>query len=1123
MATIAKLVSGVTVTTSDLYIQDVKGGFTLMPNKINLWAMNRDQLFFPFTFKSFDITTSSNIQIFMDYIDSLRPGCAICVIIVGDLGIPSAARSILFSVFESFGGAKISQVDTTKPNYCLLGYKGQNTGQATEVVGLSTSTNPIQINQDMGKSKSWNTKTIQITTYSDWSKNPVLYVNGVATNVKVGIGFNVITFDRTHKVNLVYTFDTNAPLPAPNPAGAAPTPSQLLSSFLNNLDESTLTLIFTYGQTKDNLTQDTVNTIKQTFGSRFIQDFYNSNQCWYLVGKKEDVNPYAEATTPRTECTGYYFYTLEEDFNYVTEYDDDGDTYLSMYSNNYTGSSFNNYAFIDDIDFTKNKSFEGFLLGDYDPVNNVLIELQYLNMALNNTQQQNIGAMIDFVNAINAIPTGNLVIVSACKLPTSFVVSDPMKEALDTIGSCCSDSIKANSSFALIGRKGSPSGSAVEDISNTGPVFVSSNFNSKTNLLSPSIVIKVISNNSIIGDNGSEFFINGRQVPFTKKPGMNVLVVDPMNGNITMTKSFNTVRGLDTEEESNQLSQFIESLPVGSIVALSSQGSSLLNQRAKDTISRHLKGNIGKHQLESNSIYNLNENQSYCSIGQVIDIHNNNDDSISPLFSESLSNNNQDEQSSCLLHYPLDYLFQDVEGYNINVKSKAGLNPNAEIQINGLDIVANNSCNNGLNVVVIKPGDSTHSIHQFNVVDDENQWFTFFEFIYSLPLYTLVVIAIHSSFGQIKDQMNKYYKRLAFKMIGGSLYNASEASSYAMIGYKGIASSSAHELSCSKSSLISISSWEPKYRNTDDEMKQVKRVVGRDALFSVPLFEHYYRLSNPVPTIPKSKALGHKYSIAPALSEPIRERVGATPVKRALIVSVSYTKSLAGKLLDAEYHAQQHAQALIGAGYIAKENVKVISESTTEPAPSGYIGPSWQNISSQITNWLQSNIVAGDTVYFAFIGRGFDTQPFGRPEVSNWNGGYAFLSQDLKQNAFILYNNFQTLFNKVTTGINLTFLLDCDYSYEIGVYNSNTPPPYPWNSLNVLSSLGQGKKRNKSQQGSGFMECINYAISEQFNSGGAKLTYSQLIAKVKSYPWYLNEEPTYEGNNPNLTFLNPIQ
>jgi len=368
---------------------------------------------------------------------------------------------------------------------------------------------------------------------------------------------------------------------------------------------------------------------------------------------------------------------------------------------------------------------------------------------------------------------------------------------------------------------------------------------------SPLITIKSISNNQ-----GSGLYLNNVKVQYDYKEGMNVLVLDPMTGEIIMKMNFNTA----VDEESDKLSQFIESLPVGSIVAFSSHGKLVLNEKVKQTISNRFRGD--QHKLDSLSINNLNENSLYCSIGKILDNNNNNNNNISPLFNESIKNNNSknngdnndEQQATCLLRYPLDYLFNNVDGYNINVKSKAGTNHCfANIQINGVDIIGNQKwCQtqsiDGLNVVIIKPNESNHSIHQFNVVDDENQWFDFYRFVNDLPSFTLIIIAIQKSFGEINNDYNKRYIKSSFKLIGGSLFNniSPSTTSDAIIGYKGTPSSNAHESICNQSSLVSISSWEPKYRNTDEEMKAVNRVVGRDALFSVPLFEYYYKLSNPI-------------------------------------------------------------------------------------------------------------------------------------------------------------------------------------------------------------------------------------------------------------------------------------
>ncbi|KAF2074011.1 hypothetical protein CYY_004688 [Polysphondylium violaceum] len=1122
MPIVIKLCSATTVQKSFIKVLREDQYYPITANRINMWVMDQKELLFPFTFNSFDVSSAANVQSFMNYVDNIKIGCSVMVIIVGDLPIPQTYKSLVYSTFQYFGGSKISNVSATNPNYCLIGYKGQPVGQATEVFGKSTDSLSIEIEMEIAQSKSWNTKTIQITTYNSYSNKPTLLIDGRPVSLNISTGMNVITFNKYNQVETIKTFNTNAPNPAPNPSNPEPTISEQFSDFLDSIDESALTLIFTYGETKYNFTLDNVNQIKK-FGSKFISDFYNNanNKCWYLFGRKEDVNSVIEATTTRDISVGYYFYTVVDDnANYQYENDDDGNIYLSVFSNNTTAvTSYNNLFIIDDIDLKSNKSFYGFVLGDVDENDGTLSMLQYFDIPVNGNEQLTLTSVQSLVDAINAIPTGNLAILSASKLPSGFTTPSTLTNALYTLGSCSGSGITGASSFSLIGRKGSPSGSAPEDISTIGPVSVCSNFNFKGTLVKPFIDIKVVSYNNKSGE--SEFYINGTKVPFINNTGMNVLVVDSFSGTISYTRNFNTIES----EESDQLSQFIESLPVGSIVGLSSQGTLNLNERAKKTISNYFKGDIKVHQSESNSIYTLGPNDSYCSIGQILDKHSGST-SFKPLYNESFNSyvdGNGEIKTTASLRYPLKYLFDKVEGHNINVQAKSGSNALAKIEIDGSIVIGENGSTpsiDGLNIVTIRPDEITPFVHQFNVIKDQNEWFSFFNFINNLSKSTLVIVAVQEEFGKISDPITEYYMKSAFRMIGGSLFD-DHLSSFAMIGCKGIASSSAHELRCKHSSFISISSWEPKRITKLLSAPFDNKRIGRDAIFAVPLFEEYYKLSNPTSTLPKQLAIGHKYSIPPAFSQSPRPRIGATPIKRALIVSCSYVKSLSGRLSDAEYHAQQHAQALITAGYLTRDNIKILSESTTEPSPSGYIGPNLNNIKSQI-NWLQSEIVAGDSIYFCFVGRGWTSMPWGRTEEDKWYGGLVLLTQSYVSLEFFYFHAFQALFNKVVEGINLSYLFDCDYSHELAVYNSGPTPPYPWN-INAISSLAAGKMKTNSQLSLSFLECINTAISEQYNNGGSKLTYSQLVNKVLQNPSYLDQSPTYEGPNPNLTFLNPLQ
>lgn len=191
----------------------------------------------------------------------------------------------------------------------------------------------------------------------------------------------------------------------------------------------------------------------------------------------------------------------------------------------------------------------------------------------------------DIVNLINSVPDGRVVTISIKDNGTQEL-SEAAKQAIEGLGSAYIRQIRPymyrgqyQSSWAIIGRKGAPQGTALEAGSNVGPAEVISQILPNTQHDNETCVILVESAgyNSL---GGLQLIINGVNTSLPQTRGIRVVVLKENHCGIQNISSYDTSR---LPESSAQLADFLAGVPNGRIVVASvwSEARRLLGEDAK--------------------------------------------------------------------------------------------------------------------------------------------------------------------------------------------------------------------------------------------------------------------------------------------------------------------------------------------------------------------------------------------------------------------------------------------------------------------------------------------------------------------------------------------------------------
>eukprot|EP01132_Coremiostelium_polycephalum_P010346 gene10346-12707_t len=962
-------------------------------------------------------------------------------------------NNVLIDAFSKIGCSQIFAIDFGL-NYCAIGFKGQTIGTALESI---------------------NSVVASVSISSNSPFQPVVKLDNISEFYTLSNGMNVITFpDKWNLHNcIVKTFDTSDTNNS--------TAKLEFSKYIDGLGGNTLFLIITKGNAKLNLGAEALVSIER-LGSNFIYQYVNypANNKWFMLTKKKNLNPICELTSP-SNIIGEFnkIVGANRDINSrsttqayrTSEYLGEGDILVSVVSANLKQYPENiNFIYVNDIMVSNIHSKWGILMVTISEVNGLVFNKKFYDLGY----QSDIHRM---AMDIFDISIGTIVVICMYEFnPLNFKgLSNELVMAFSTLGSQLMKKLNAMSSYAFIGRKGSPPGSCAEKLSNDSPVSISQVFNPRQRLVKPFIEISTVSLGDIEGY--SQFYINS--IPFNEEKywmdGVNMVSINPENGIVENFLNYNVFTNISDQNA------FIERLKLvkpGTIISLSFVGS------PKNGIPLDIRVAI-KNYLGSMKISEFISLKSYC----IIAVAGNNIPPNQRVISECISPSNT--LTRCNLRFPVTSLFYNQQvGFSICCTSKgSGGNPDSpgdcEIMVNGKLLQQKD---NGLNVFFIDPtqdfSDGIQEEH-FDTVADEKQWLVFLNQLATFKNGTIVVVAIKHSIGIITRQDFINIKNISLSSIGAcKFFSVPQYGSYSIIGIKGMPPGSANEYFSDGNSQVCVSSWEPKPKSKsvsqkniiDDEEESPEPPFGMDmseAITSVPVLNYLNQLNSPSPLIINATPApnGNIFQSEPAWSTP--NPVSSERIVKALLIGVSYASNPNGFVKDVKRSLLDHAQVLLLAGYVEKQNLKIICEGMTQTSNNGR--------SYKITSPSQQ----------PKYGLGTLTDDLSTIE-------YSFTSQSL-----------QTLFSEVPKGVNITVLLDCSYAFEIFSPLSS--------KANGILSVSSGDKvlPIQTQQTIGFLPAITQVLSNYYkkNFNRPTQTYGeifelvQLIKEYKSKPALKKNEP----------------
>ncbi|GAM19020.1 hypothetical protein SAMD00019534_021950 [Acytostelium subglobosum LB1] len=745
-------------------------------------------------------------------------------------------------------------------------------------VSVSCSTN--QLNQY--------TRRLSIK-YATKTKIIDVYFENKRVDLGLSDGLNVIAFEDTmytygyRLCGTVQTFNTQL----------YDNDSQKFADYINSLDRSTIVLVLTRGDAKAKLHQNAIDAIK-SLGSTMINQYVSQpdNNSFVIVSRANNRRPLAEATSNGQTRPYIVSFThmskVEFGGSDITKAQQNGigDIIISAGSSNprTAPAGTSNYCYthiqLYPSEINPQQQAQSFVMSSISEVTST----PYFTTGYFLNSQAAITTMI---NDIGNIPIGNLVVICSSTLDSGFIMPDDLSLAFTTIGSQFSYNITSNSSFVVIGRKDAAPGSVAESLNNQGPVSVHSNFSKSPKIVKPFIEMKAVSQPS---SPQSQFFINAVPIGVMPSlPGLNVIIVNPINGVPQRYYNFNTTQvGIGNPNPSADLMSMLDQQKPGTILAISSVGN------ASDFLTGEAKQKIVTR-LGASAISSFNNNQSYCIIASVLDANA----VDSKLVSECMSPSNV--ATTCNIRFPVKSLYKDISGYAFCVASFAK-EETCHIMINGDKSSFNPS--NGLNVAVIDPSlpfPGNVQRYNFNTFDYPSKWSTLLTLIQSLKNGVHVLIAVKKSMGSISST-TKFVMTTALSLIGASRFIGIPGnSSYVIAGMKGTPSGSAAESFSDGTSQVCISSWLPApppstltshqvaaeygqmmllpFKTRSGILSQNKRYylshsllvsdfgllpTLEDQLLTVPLLNDYYIWNNPVAPLDKEQAVGNVYKTEPS-------------------------------------------------------------------------------------------------------------------------------------------------------------------------------------------------------------------------------------------------------------------
>ncbi|EGG20388.1 hypothetical protein DFA_07512 [Cavenderia fasciculata] len=794
-----------------------------------------------------------------------------------------------------------------------------------------------------------------------------------------------------------------------------------LLSRLTGLKYGTKFALFTASDGFNNkfrFNDQTIGFLRDKCGSANIESFQTSttDYIWYMVSKVGAPYSFSEYATSG-ECSFLYTQTKDTSLKRQKETNDSPiETDISVYSNALTGSSRIVVNGIVQIP-TSNR---GFIMCAINEVTGQVYYTRGYDISVCDPSQS---AVDNMIRDILDLSIGTFVAITLAQPNIGAFsfdgLTEELKFALETVGASRLNEITSLSkSYSLIGRKGSRAGSAFDKLA-TSP---SQLFSSFVPTQVKSFIDIEVTSNAFYSNNHqdygySSFKINGVYITEYEENnsiGLNVMIINPINGIIQELCNFNTQ---DNSDHAIAFAQKLSTLPIGTIVAVSAVGGA----------SKRITGAIGAIEkfLGSKLIKDFVLPEPYCLIATV-------NDSLTPanqqIIGECVAGNDQEvSKSSCSTRFPLKSLFSNrSSGVNMCVRSKGKSNDaSCQIIINGVD-ASPLGYSQGLNAIFVKSSDLSKTIKLYNTTAS---WEQFLLDVQSLDDGTFVLVAVKKS---MPASSTTLAKKMVFTLIGASKFIVvPDDGSYSVIGIKGMAAGSALEEFSNGDSQVCVASWEPTTSSaTTTTATNINNGKTHQTVFSVQLFDQYNHKCSPIPILDKTFASGNIYTNEPASNWNGDRESKRGRVVKALLIGLEYKKGATPPLDNSSIDINDHAAALSNCGYVLKENIHVLTENLTQVTNNGtaVCGPSANCIKDEISNWMAPNLIQCDSLYVAIIGRCFKKSIFGGNDPQS---GLVSLDHTLTYSDYSLtWSTFLDLFNSVPYGVNITFVLDCNNSQD---------------------------------------------------------------------------------------------
>ncbi|EGG20387.1 hypothetical protein DFA_07511 [Cavenderia fasciculata] len=716
-------------------------------NNINVFTY-QPELDPPFIVESFNIVSPGDELLFVYKMDSLPIGKFTMIAISPSL--PFINESIIRAC-SSIGSIEIHMFvpncSTLVSSLSIIGFKGQAIGTATE--GTGEISYPLNTIKPCPPSLS----IVLQDNDSVVVKANGRLVNDQTTSFKTGLNVLVFSKDLSHMT--ITNFDTSSSSDVSSSSSSSSSSSTDTTNIQFNRfiqhhykKSSVIAIVAIIPEGKDGsylrLSSTTIQTIKEKLGSKYIDQYIGGTSKWVLISVYDYTLFTAnEHATSANTCSASYYPRSYSSLK------------VSVGSCNRVYSSAQSYIYIDGRSkFTSGG--DGLSITIYkDGYDESLVFKIVADDQVNNGSPSDIAVSKAANFILNRIPVGSVVAISLTTSPSSsFTIPQDLRDALKTLGANLSSKINNQSSYALIGRKGSPPGSAPEQISQTGPVSLSGCFSNSMPAIPYGFEIKAIGKgcDQIGGDSYVKFYVNSQEIKFDYSKALNMLVVRP-DGSLSYLRSY------DTGTSDSDAEAFIEDFNdvEDGYIAIATKGewTQNLGDVARNLITSRLGGtNYGEYPRDYGSSYSI--------IGEV-------GASFAPVQSFC------PRETSTAPNYPAISSIR-VPGYDTMLREIGDsvlINGTTEMKIHDTTIVGSLS-SDSIKVATIR------------IIRVEE---TLFDFIKSLPDGTKVICQTTNTSISSNEQ------RLAFQMIGGCKYDMKQPYNavYTIIGVKGCSPGSAME------------------------------------------------------------------------------------------------------------------------------------------------------------------------------------------------------------------------------------------------------------------------------------------------------------------------------------------